>query len=247
MKTQLTFTFDNQFEAERFLKQYNEIDVSQTFDQQETIDPTPGPVPNPLPMPPQPPQATPTLEGIPVEGLQVTDNDVEPEAVEQPDTKPITKPTTDAPTNITARAIANALRRFKDMNGHAKYKELLGYFGANAQRDIPKSEYAAVMQMIEKQSTPSIDEPVPYVPTMPVETPQAPVEPEAPLASVNDIIQALSHHKNRWGKDATKKTLERLGYPDPNNIPEEKYQWVIDELNKDDPSQTTASIDLSSF
>ena len=136
---------------------------------------------------------------------------------------------------ITRDDVHKALRDYKAKNGHPEYKKLLAYFGASGLKDIVKGDYKAIYDMAMG------------LPTEPGHESAEPVETEPVEVTPQDVINALRDHKNRWGMPATQNLLAHLGYPDPNDIPEEQYTMVIDALKNDNPVKPTTGVDLSAF
>ena len=169
--------------------------------------------------------------------------------IDDPATQVDTKPMRAAgDSNITAKAVQDVLRIYKQNNGHKKYKDLLAYFGVSAVRDLNKSDFAAVMQMAQTQ--PAEADVISGIPEAPVTPPAAaPVAQEAPAPTPKDLRDALANHKARWGMDATKAALVSYGYPDPNDIPEIEYGSIISRLDTDNPVQDgdPLGLDLSAF
>ena len=189
----------------------------------------------------------------------ISENDPVPltRAPEQPDTKPLPKQRTRG--GITGVAVKKALNEYKAANGHAEYKKILNYFGANSQRDIAKSDYPAVMQMIEQSkgnvivaddSQAPASNPVPPQQVAEAMAPMMPtLPPQAPVATVEDMMRALGEHKARWGQQNTQAALDRFGYPNPNDIPKSEYGSMIEKIRNDNALQAgnDTGYDLSAF
>lgn len=229
----LVFEFETTEEAQKFLVDMNRSDIGIDHTVAATTT-TPAPKDKLFIVPSQTtPQAAPAVQVAPAP--QATDGTV---------------PTTQV-------AVKDAMRDYKHRNGNVKYKSLLAYFGANTVRELPKADYARVVEMATADvvadstptQTPAQSAVAPATQAVPI---LAPDTIPAATCTPEDMRQALSQHKARWGLEATKAILASVGYPDPNTIPADKYAELIDALNSDDPTAnddttTTAGIDLSMF
>lgn len=157
-----------------------------------------------------------------------------------------------------------ALRAYKEVNGHPKYKELLAYFNAPTVRDIPKDEYANVVAMCQSgipdapaavqtsSLIPDMGQPATTDTTQGTPVPGAAYESgdgldETEEVTADQMRQALGAHKKRHGHEATLACINALGYATPNDIPQNTFGMVVSALENDVPTQDEAGVDLSDF
>jgi len=149
---------------------------------------------------------------------------------------------------VSGVQLKNTLREFKKSHGLEKYKSILSHFGVNAVRDIPKSDYGNVMDMVAQLNQ--------DLPGGGHGTPEATVlggldqSPAPADVTAEQLKMALSDHKSRNGMEATFRVLKKNGYDSPMDIPVDQYGTIFQALQNDSGQEeqtTPAGVDLSMF